>query len=445
MSYKMGYIETPLGKLPDNWIIDTMENALESIIDYRGKTPKKSNHGIVTLSAKSVKNGYIDYSNAYYISPITYKKFMVRGFPKVGDILMTTEAPLGYIAKLDRNDIAVAQRLLTLRGKNVYLDNGYLMYYLMSKIGQHQLHSKATGTTVTGIKQAEFRKVLISIPPLPEQKAITVILACLDEMIELNNRTNQVLEEMAQAIFKHWFVDFEFPNEDGQPYKSSGGAMVDSELGKIPEGWRVGTLSELTTIFNGYSYKGSDLQESNDAMLTIKNFARCGGFKTDGFKTIKISEKMKPNHYVEKFDVLVAHTDITQNADIIGNAVIVLTDAGYDKLIMSMDLVKIVSTTDFLDSFLLYLIINSNSFKNHALGYVTGTTVLHLSKKTIPSYKLPIPANTEIFTKASRVIKPLITTISQNIDCNQCLDNIRNALLPKLISGELRVPVEEVV
>ena len=100
----------------------SMECALESIIDYRGKTPRKSDTGVPTLSAKTVKNNFIDYSNCYYISKEEYDRFMVRGFPKTGDILLTTEAPLGMAAKLDRDDVAIAQRLLTLRGKEGILD-----------------------------------------------------------------------------------------------------------------------------------------------------------------------------------------------------------------------------------------------------------------------------------------------------------------------------------
>ena len=141
-----------------------MEDALDAIIDYRGKTPKKSESGIPTLSAKTVRNNFIDYNNCYYISEEEYKRFMVRGFPKVGDILLTTEAPLGMTAKLNRADVALAQRLLTLRGKSDILDNDYLLYFLQSPKGQHLLKSHETGTTVTGIKQAVFRKLEISIP-----------------------------------------------------------------------------------------------------------------------------------------------------------------------------------------------------------------------------------------------------------------------------------------
>jgi len=131
-----------------------MEEALEVIIDYRGKTPKKSESGVQTLSAKSVKNNYIDYSKCYFISKEEYNRFMVRELPQKGDILLTTEAPLGLVAKLDRDNVAIAQRLLTLRGKKGVLDNDYLLYYLQSPKGQYSLKARESVTTVTGIKQA---------------------------------------------------------------------------------------------------------------------------------------------------------------------------------------------------------------------------------------------------------------------------------------------------
>ena len=189
--------ETELGLLPGSWKVVILENYLESLIDYRGKTPKKSESGIVTLSARSVKMGHINYSSAYHIRKETYDKFMVRGFPKKGDVLLTTEAPLGCVVILDRNDVCVAQRLLTLRGKHGELDNRYLQYYLTSHIGQHQLLSRATGSTVQGIKRTEFSKVLLILPPFDEQLNIGKTLSEFDEKIRINSEINQTLEQIA--------------------------------------------------------------------------------------------------------------------------------------------------------------------------------------------------------------------------------------------------------
>lgn len=175
----------------------TMEDALEAIIDYRGKTPKKSDCGIPTLSAKSVKNNFIDYSSCYYISEAEYKRFMVRGFPQKGDILLTTEAPMGMVARLDRDNIAIAQRLLTLRGKEGVLDNDYLLYYLQSSAGQAALKARETGTTVTGIKQSEFRKIEMTVPKYETQRKISGILRAIDDKIALNNQINENLYVIA--------------------------------------------------------------------------------------------------------------------------------------------------------------------------------------------------------------------------------------------------------
>lgn len=170
-----------------------MEDVLEYIIDYRGKTPKKSDKGILTLSAKSVRDGYIDYDQCYCISKEEYDQFMVRGFPQIGDVLLTTEAPLGVTARLDRDDVAVAQRLLTLRGKKKILDTGYLYYYLRSPLGQGKLKERQTGTTVVGIKQAEFRKIEIDLPDIETQRKITSILSSLDDKIRVNKEINENL------------------------------------------------------------------------------------------------------------------------------------------------------------------------------------------------------------------------------------------------------------
>lgn len=170
-----------------------MEDALDAIIDYRGKTPNKTETGIPTLSAKSVKNNHIDYTECYYISAKEYDRFMVRGFPHIGDVLLTTEAPMGVVARLDRADVALAQRLLTLRGKPSILDNDYLLNLLQSPYGQGLLKEKETGTTVTGIKQAAFRKIVIRLPDYEMQKKISSILRSIDDRIVVNKKLNDNL------------------------------------------------------------------------------------------------------------------------------------------------------------------------------------------------------------------------------------------------------------
>lgn len=255
-----------------------MEEALEVIIDYRGKTPKKSESGVQTLSAKSVKNNYIDYSKCYFISKEEYNKFMVRGLPQKGDILLTTEAPLGLVAKLDRDNVAIAQRLLTLRGKKGVLDNDYLLYYLQSPKGQYSLKARESGTTVTGIKQAEFRKIELHLPDYEIQLKIGRILNSLNDKIELNNKINKNLEQQAQAVFKSWFVDF----------KESDNNFISSEFGNIPDDFKISKIGELPITITDYVANGSFAslkknvtlyQETNYAYFIRNTDLKSGSFE----------------------------------------------------------------------------------------------------------------------------------------------------------------------
>lgn len=170
---------------PLNWQILSLEDCMDAIIDYRGKTPQKTSFGIPLITAKIVKGGRIE-PVGEYISPDKYDDWMRQGLPKPKDVLMTTEAPLGEIAQLAGRKVALVQRLITLRGKEGFLDNDFLKFLMQSDFVQHQLIARATGTTVLGIKQSQLRKVSLVIPPLDEQKVIAHILGTIDDKIELN-------------------------------------------------------------------------------------------------------------------------------------------------------------------------------------------------------------------------------------------------------------------
>ena len=318
-------------------------------------------------------------------------------------------------------------------------DSKFLYYNMIYQ----NFHNLRTGSSQPLLTQGTLKKVQINCPNLEQQKQISQILSSIDGKIEVNNQINKTLENMAQAIFKQWFVDFEFPNEDGEPYKSSGGEMVESELGMIPKGWEVISLDKIVDVKSGYSYKGTDLSESNNAMVTIKNFDRNGGYKKDGLKEIIISDRVKKHHYIEINDVVVAHTDLTQGAEIIGNPVMVLSKGKYEKLIMSMDVVKVISKDNDIDNAFIYCLLKTDNFKQYALGYVNGTTVLHLSKKAIPQYKLPFPTDIKICKELSAILKTIMMKISLSDNENDNLNLTRDILLPKLMSGEIRVPLDE--
>ncbi len=175
--------------------------------------------------------------------------------PKKGDVVLTTEAPLGEIAQLDGRKVALAQRLITLRGKSGVLDNDYLKFLMLSTSVQEQLHGRASGTTVLGIKQSELRKLQLNLPPFIDQQKVAGVLSSLDRKIELNRQMNATLEATARALFKSWFVDFD-PVRAKMEGRAPDGlsadiaalfpdTLVDSPLGEIPKGWEIDKFSRI--------------------------------------------------------------------------------------------------------------------------------------------------------------------------------------------------------
>lgn len=385
-------------------------------------------------------------SDVLYITKERFKEIKMKfGAPIKGDILLASiGANMGtsYYVNIDTDFYFKDGNVTWFNNFSENIYSKYLYFCLNWNIVKANMLNTAIGSAQKALTIESLKKLEIPIPKLDEQKAIAKILSDLDEKIEINNKINKKLEEMAQTIFKQWFVDFEFPNEDGKPYKSSSGEMVESELGMIPKGWEVILLDEIVDTFNGYSYKGKELSESEDAMITIKNFDRNGGYKMDGLKEIVISDKVKPHHFVEVNDIIVAHTDLTQGAEIIGNPIMIFSKGSYEKLIMSMDTVKVKSKIKEMNNELLYFILKDYRFKQYALGYVNGTTVLHLSKSTIPQYKIALPYDKSIMNQLGDNLSPIMSKIANNFKENEKLIMLRDTLLPKLMSGEIRVPID---
>ena len=373
----------------------TMEDVLETIIDYRGKTPKKSELGIPTLSAKTVRNNFIDYNNCYYISEEEYKRFMVRGFPKVGDILLTTEAPLGMTAKLDRADVALAQRLLTLRGKSDILDNNYLLYFLQSPKGQHLLKSHETGTTVTGIKQAVFRKLEISVPPITVQKQIAAILSSIDEKITTNTKIDENLEQQAQAIYVQMFIK----------------NAIDS--------WKKGSLSDIAVITMGQSPKGDTFNEAGEGAVFYQGRTDFGfRFPTRRLYTTE-----------PKRIALYGDTLISVRAPV-GDL-----NVAYEDCCIGRGLAA-VHSKDNHQSFVLYTLFALNKQLNIFNG--EGTVFGSINKESLNSMGITIPP-IELINKFESIAKPIDRAILNNYKEICRLQAIRDTLLPKLMCGEIDV------
>ena len=323
---------------------------------------------------------------------------------KKNSVLMSVRAPVGDL-NIANKDICIGRGLCSIEMKNG--NNQYLYYLLKNSI--KKIKMKSTGTVFDSINRKELENIEILDFNKSQQKKISKVLFDIDKKIELNIQTNDNLYEITNKLYEQLF-------------------FIERQ-----DEWKEYNLQELMDISNGYSYTGKELVDTSAiGMATIKNFERKGGFKEEGFKDIE-PIKAKSIHYADKFDILVACTDLTQNADIIGNAVMLLNTGKYEKVVISMDLVKILPKKN---KYLVFSILNSKEFKNFALGYKTGTTVLHLNKNCFKDFNIKLPDLDKI-EKFEKIVEINYKKISSNLEENNTLTQLRDTLLPKLMNGEI--------
>lgn len=389
-----------------------LEDACEAIIDYRGKTPRKTEYGIPLITAKIIKNGKINFTEQEFIDPEDYDLWMTRGIPQNGDIVITTEAPLGEVAQLDGKRIALAQRVITLRGKKNILINNYLRYLLQTKEIQNQIQGRATGSTVQGIKQSELRKIILDLPSINDQIRISKNLIDIDNLIGLLERSNQILEKIIQTIFKSWFVDF-----DGQT------EFVDSELGQIPKGWRVSFLGDIAINIKK-QIKPSEETQVN--YIGLEHIPRGNRFL---------------NEWSTSDGLLSSKFEFKSGQILFGKLRSYFKKVGITPIdgICSTDILVIDSKVPHLRGYVLF-VVSSDAFIDYTDRSSAGTRMPRTNWETMKKYLIAIPP-TELLLKFNRIFQPICDSIISNIAAIRSLQKIRDSLLPKLMSGEIRVSV----
>lgn len=317
---------------------------------------------------------------------------------------------------------------IVLREKQGYSLNDFIYYLAISPQIREIAIKSMTGTSGRQRAQKDvIENTKIKIPPIEEQKAIAHILSTLDEKIELNNKINKTLEDIAQAIFKHWFVDFEFPNEDGEPYKSSGGEMVESELGMIPKGWEVKSLDQIADFLNGLAMQKYRPKDGEQGIPVIKIKELRQGF-TDNSSDL-CSKEIDPKYIVNDGDIIFSWS---------GSLLVDLWCGG--KCGLNQHLFK-VSSKEYPRWFYYHWIkLHLDRFINIAKS--KATTMGHIKRQDLSDSLVVIP-DESLFGKANSVLSPLVEKqVELKIESRK-LSELRNTLLPKLMSGEIRVPLDQ--
>ncbi len=322
---------------------------------------------------------------------------------------------------------------LVFRGKKGISNTDFIYYLSRYDVVRKFAEQNMVGTSGRQrVSKDVFANLELLLPDLPTQIAIAEILSSLDDKIELNNKINQELETLAQTLFKQWFIDFEFPNENGEPYKSSGGEMVDSELGDIPKGWEIGNLGGLVDIINGYSFKSKDFNNSlEEGIIKIRNIngTTVDLINTD-FVSTEVVNKLNDKFKVKPGDILIAMTGAeVGKIGVVGKTM--------KRLWLNQRVGKLMPKTNKHVSYIhtMYNVLNlMEVVRNEAMGSAQP----NISSHGIESIKLLMP-KTSLITMFSELFDDKFKWFLSTIAENQELINLRDTLLPKLISGELEI------
>ena len=352
-----------------------------------------------------------------------------------GDTLMARITPCLENGKISRykaklNDCLVgfgSTEFLVIRGKPSVTDNDFAYYLTQWDEFQNFAISQMTGSSGRQrVPVSALSHFFVNLPPLPVQKKIAAILSSLDDKIEINTRMNKVLEETARTLFHRWFVEFEFPNDEGKPYKSSGGRMIASEMGEIPEGWRVGTLKELITIIGGGTPKTSIKEYWTG---TIPWFSVVDAPK-EGDIFVLDTEKHVSELGIENSStqILPLGTTIISARGTVGKIAMVGTP-----MAMNQSCYGIKGKDAGTDIYIYYLISNMvGTLQKQGHGSVFNT----ITRDTINNQQVVIP-DIEIRSTFDQAQLPLFQQIKTNLQQSDALKKIRDTLLPKLLCGEL--------
>lgn len=421
----MSFKNTDIGLIPSEWDFDTIGDSLyiKGRIGWKGL--KKSEYidrsDYRIINGSNVVNNNIDWFGCGYISEERYEE-SPEIMLKPNDIVMTKDGTIGKLAIIRslEQKTTVASGLFVIRVEDNSIDVDYLYYYFSSFYFKELVKSRIEGSVIPHLYQKDLVALKLPLPDLSEQKAISKVLRTLDDKIDVNNQINKTLENMAQAIFKQWFVDFEFPNEDGEPYKSSGGEMVESELGMIPKGWEVKELGEII-----------DIHDSKRIPLSKKEREK--------------REKIYPYYgaaslmdYVDEYIFDGIYVLLGEDGTVINEDGSPVLQYVWGKFWVNNHAHVLTGKLEDSVNFL-YILLKSTNIRSA----VTGAVQLKINQKNLCSIKIVLPKDTTLISKYISITDHIFKKYRAASEENEVLTKLRNSLLPKLMSGEIRVPMDE--
>mgnify|MGYP001766368861 CR=1 FL=1 len=429
------------------WPTLSLREANVTLIDCDHRTPPASDNGYPYVAIPELSNGQLDLSNVRRISREHFFEWTRKAKPTANDVVLSRRCNPGETAVVpERLEFALGQNLVLLRADGTKVYPPFLRWLVRGPEWWQQVNKFLNvGAVFDSLKCADIPNFRILIPPLPEQRAIAHILGSLDDKIEVNRRMSATLEAMARALFKSWFVDFEpvraksQGRDPGLPPQLASvfpNRLAETELGEIPEGWEVKPLSDCVDVARGLSYKGKGLSEEGVPMHNLNSIYEGGGYKHDGLK--RYDGDYKSQHVAHAGDLIVANTEQGHHRLLIGYAAIVPARFGQESL-FSHHIYRVRHKREcWLTVDYLCHLLNTSVMHDIVSGYANGTTVNMLPIAGLQSPLIVVPP-AHVVSAFCGIAGAARLRHEEMVEESRTLAALRDALLPKLISGELRV------
>lgn len=428
--------ETEIGLIPEDWEIQTLKNLLRGKGYIRGpfgsalRRNELKSKGIPVYEQQHAIYNRRDFR--YFIDEEKFKE-LSRFTVKERDLIISCSGNVGKISLIQKEDPKgiISQALLILRPnyKNVLPE--YLRYFFTSKKGQESLISRSGGSVQVNLaKKQIIQEIKIPTPTINEQVGIIKVLSSIENKIKLNHQINQTLEEISRAIYRHWFVHFEFSNEEGRPYKSSGGKMVDSELGEIPDNWKVGTLGDMCEL-NANSWTPKSMPEEI-------HYVDLANTKNGIILDVQIlANKDAPSRAKR----ILFPGDTIFGTVRPGNRSFTLIGDQKHQLTGSTGFAVLTPKNQKLRE-IVYLTTTSEENISRLTHLADGAAYPAVRPNVVTEEICFLPSET-IINSFHEFVRPLFDHILSNQNENVILSKIRDSLLPKFMSGKIRVNILE--
>ena len=402
--------------------------------------------GIPFIRGQEITDGSITNSSSRflcYITPERYEELKKNyGVPQKNDILITAVGTIGNTYLVEDNKKFYFKDGNIIWFKNISADvyPKYLQFFMKSTFFNKQIEYSLIGAVQKALTIVMLSKIEIPLPTFQTQQKIAAVLSALDDKIALNRRMNAKLEQMAKRLYDHWFVQFDFSNADGKPYKASGGKMEYNEVLKreIPAGWEVKKLGELFTTNRGVSYSTKTITgDIGIPMINLASFSPDGSYKIDGIKIY--TGEYTEEKVLKPFDLVMCNTQQTAidfSKDIIGKALLVPDIFEGD--ITSSHHVNTLKTQNEKLKFYLYRLFNTDYFHAYISHYASGTNIMGLDFAGVENYSAVIPSE-EILSKFADFTLDIEKKKSEIIRENKKIIALRDRLLPLLMNGQVEV------